>query len=372
MKEVAIIHFMPLENYPPVMNMINYLANQDGIHLSVHSTSPGSNGKRFNNPEVRITRVKLLQSGFHSIIRAISYQIFNLSTFLKILIDKPEVVFYYESSSALPVYIYLKFINKKTRLFIHYHEYFEKDWYNRAMKTIALNHTLELNYLYSRAEWISHTNHFRLEFFKKDNKLDSKILRILPNYPPMNWKSHPISKCDDGPIKFVLIGHTLNFDTMYGKEIIDWVVSQNGKVILDCYLFVFSEELEKYINNFNDELIKVKRNIFYYDIPEVIKNYSVGLILYKTPGMNAKFCASNKLFEYLACGLDVWFPNVMEGSKAYVYKDARPRVIDVDFEKLNQYHDVELFGESNLPEREINYTCETEYEKIYREIIREE
>lgn len=49
--------------------------------------------------------------------------------------------------------------------------------------------------------------------------------------------------------------------------------------------------------------------INYSDLPGVIRAYDVGVILYNGHIANYVFNAPNKLFEYLACGLDVWSPS---------------------------------------------------------------
>ena len=49
------------------------------------------------------------------------------------------------------------------------------------------------------------------------------------------------------------------------------------------------------------------------DFPLIISQYQIGLVLYKGHIPNYIYNAPNKLFEYLACGLDVWYPICMKG-----------------------------------------------------------
>jgi hypothetical protein len=101
---------------------------------------------------------------------------------------KPDIIYYYETYSAWPVYAYLRFFNLKARLFIHNHEYFDNNWYRKGMKLVNWYHRLEVNFLYERAEWISQTNHYRNELFAKDHPLIStKKLEVLRNFPPKKW-----------------------------------------------------------------------------------------------------------------------------------------------------------------------------------------
>ena len=63
----------------------------------------------------------------------------------------------------------------------------------------------------------------------------------------------------------------------------------------------------------------------------------VGVVLYNGHIPNYIYNAPNKLFEYLACGLDVWFPDVMAGSMDYVNKNGFPKVLSIDFNNLNKF-----------------------------------
>jgi hypothetical protein len=55
----------------------------------------------------------------------------------------------------------------------------------------------------------------------------------------------------------------------------------------------------KYINLFE--------SINYFKLPEVLIKYDVGLTIYKGFIPNYIYNVPNKVFEYLACGLKVWY-----------------------------------------------------------------
>ncbi|MFM7166453.1 MAG: hypothetical protein ACKO3T_14530, partial [Planctomycetaceae bacterium] len=53
-------------------------------------------------------------------------------------------------------------------------------------------------------------------------------------------------------------------------------------------------------------------------------------------------------FEYLACGLDVWYPGCMLGIRPYARSDVRPQVLETDFQRLAEL-DVGARQRSGLP-----------------------
>jgi hypothetical protein len=257
-------------------------------------------------------------------------------------------------------------------IYIHYHEYSSPVQYQTGMKLEKHLHSIEKK-LYPNVNWISHTNKFRLNKFKSDQNLidlEGDMLKVMPNYPPQKW-----GKIDKGinateeTIKLVYIGHTLSFDTMYGKEILDWVSVNGKKVKLDCYLHKKPEWIQSYLYNNQISNVNLYDAVMYTDLPQVLIKYDVGLIIYKAHIENFKYNAPNKLFEYLNCGLDVWFPKQMLGAHEYVCEDTRPRVLALDFERLEQYSTSFLLGRADLPRREINYFCEPVYEKLYQAML---
>ena len=59
-------------------------------------------------------------------------------------------------------------------------------------------------------------------------------------------------------------------------------------------------------------------------MPALLADYDIGLILYKAHTKNYKYNAPNKLFEYLVCGLKVFYPDVMLGIKPYITENIIP------------------------------------------------
>jgi hypothetical protein len=104
--------------------------------------------------------------------------------------------------------------------------------------------------------------------------------------------------------------------------------------------------------------------IEYDDIPKLLTQYDVGLVLYKAITLNFKYNATNKFFEYLACDLDVWFPKQMEGCYPYITKDTYPKVVKIDFENLDKIDFHELIFKENLRYSRTDYFAEDAFAEL--------
>ena len=56
MKKLAVIHYMPLEYYPPVTNFLNVAANYNFKQIKVWSTHNIKNRAPFINKDIKINR----------------------------------------------------------------------------------------------------------------------------------------------------------------------------------------------------------------------------------------------------------------------------------------------------------------------------
>ena len=68
--------------------------------------------------------------------------------------------------------------------------------------------------------------------------------------------------------------------------------------------------------------------------------------------------APNKLFEYLACGLDVWFPHLIKSSLPYATESSYPKVLPVNFDKLETYDLKVMIDRTGLEYKPSDYYCE--------------
>ncbi|WP_289055254.1 hypothetical protein [Carboxylicivirga marina] len=405
MIKLVILHYLPIEYYPPVTNLIDYLASErvgDIKQVKVYSTHNVKGreeyqvsrykyqdlkkivDKEIDRSSLIIKRSPFPKESDNSLTRLLKYLHYNLLTLIGLIIYRPNDLLYYESYSAWPVYIYTKYFNRKCRLFIHFHEYASKDWYATTMKQVQYFHRLEKKWLYPRAQWISQTNNDRLQFFHNDHPyIKEEQLRVMPNYPSKDWlkvkgegykekgtKLTPTpSTLNLKPVKLVYVG-SLSFQSTYLRELCEWVLNQNGQVLFDIYAYNLYEDVKSYLKGLNSAWVNYyEQGVEYNEQPKLLAQYDVGLILYKAHNQNYTYNAPNKLFEYLACDLDVWYPNVLQGPKPYDTTTTYPKVIPVDFEHLDVFDWRKAINNDGCKYKASDYFCEEVYKELVDEIV---
>ena len=361
-QKIALLHFMPIEGYPPVQNILNCMNNFKMLATFCFTTH-GKFRTRFQSENKYICRIGSSYVGINKLQLLYTYFIYNLITFLQLVFIKPQVILYYESISCFPAILYKKLF-PKVKLLIHYHEYTSKDEYISGSSFVKLLHAWEIKN-YHLANKISHTNIDRLKKFCIDyNMKENTNQLIVPNYPPKSWSLIANSiKPSVPPLKMVYLGHSLDNETMYVKEIFDFII-QNSNFTLDIFLFYTPEEYKLYSKKTSGR-INFHASLEYKQIPVVLPNYHIGLILYRGKTENYIYNAPNKLFEYLACGLDVWIPKIMVSCQPFL-SDTSPKVLMIDYENLNHFRD---YNVENRQGNQPHFFCENIYYQYINDII---
>ncbi|MBD3296076.1 MAG: hypothetical protein GF392_01755 [Candidatus Omnitrophica bacterium] len=350
---------------------------QKGCELKVFAYENVQGIKEYKNERFAIAKYSFPERKDNKLTKLIKYLRFNLAIVLGLLKVRPDVILYYEPYSAVPVYWYLKLFKPDARLFIHYHEYYPPEHFlDKGMEVARLGNKCERKYLYDKAEWISYTNEERMVLFLKDNPGVSSVkVRAMPNYPPEVWKGRIEEKVTDkrggdGVYRCVYAG-ALSFHDTYIKEFCKWVLRQAGKVQFDIYSFNAQPEVEEYLEGLKSTQINYFRGgVEYNTLPRILSNYDAGLVLYKCNTVNYVWNVPNKVYEYLVCGLDVWFPREMEGAKSLKREDAYPKVIEVDFKALGDYNLEQLFSREGLEYKPYSFSCEEVYEELWEEMCK--
>lgn len=365
MNKLAIVHFQPLELYPPVQNLLQFLQTRHTENeLYIFTTATDKNIRPFKSPGQKFNIIQLGKSGNNIPLlkRYYYYLQFYLGCLFKLIRLKPAKILYYETISSFPVFIYKKYFNSKAEVFIHYHEYTSPGEFDKGMKLVSQFHKKE-KYLYPKASWVSHTNKYRMQQFVADSEpVVINNQHILPNYPPKNWFIQPLTGIEM-PVKIIYVG-ALSLNTMYTIEFAEWVIQQNGKVVWDIYSLNITDDAKDYLNSFASSWINIQPGVEYYDLPVIIKKYAVGVVLYNGHIPNYIDNAPNKLFEYLACGLDVWFPVVMKGSLPYITKGSFPKVMAIDFTKMQNFSLVDAVDRNGYIYKPTSFFCEEALEDI--------
>jgi hypothetical protein len=358
-KNIVIIHYQPLEMFPPVLNSIDFFSENSGDQYALHvfTTATDSIKSFYVNKHANIIRSTQGFKKWGGIGTILRFLFFTVNALFKLIKLKPAAIYYYESHSALPVYLYKKYVNKRVRILIHYHEYMSPEEYRqKGMRVINYAHSKE-RYLYTVAEWISHTNGERMKMFLIDNpSIKRDICHIAPNFPSRKWAVAAKDQRNFNQIyKLVYVGSFGSFDDLYIREVLQWVKKNRGTVSLDIYSFNMPQHISNYIEELKADNIQVKGAVKYDSLPLVLKEYNIGLIMYKATSLNVKYCAPNKLFEYLACGLDVWFPEDMLGCYEYINSESFPKVIKINFRELDRFDVKTAANRNGIKERETDF-----------------
>ncbi len=188
----------------------------------------------------------------------------------------------------------------------------------------------------------------------------------MPNYPPSSWITRARKPWIDRqaqPLRLIYVGSLSLADTFVGP-LVDWLVAHpEAYITLDIFTNNCEPDTLAYIRAIDGGVVRLhEAGVAYQQIPNVLADFDAGLVLYRCRSVNYQYNASNKLFEYLMCGLDVWFPPTMVGVKPYARDDSWPRVIEVDFENLDALDLGGVRSRAGLPHIPWTETCESQLE----------
>ncbi len=363
--KIAIIHFHPIELYPPILNLLDYLTTDGAFEVDVLTTSNNKNWLAdYSNSRVRINRLKFNSGSF--ITRVISYSKFYLYGLFYLIKSKPNSIIYYETYSSISPILYKKVLRRNVKLLCHYHELVLENEYSGMAKIIRIFEKLNIDLL----NWISHTNEDRMELFLSGNNINrnEQIHYVVPNYPPKKWNEYFRPRINEqSQIKLVYIG-AIGCNTMYLHEICEFV-STNSNFTIDFYSNNIDSESQDFFKDVNlCQRITLRNGVNYYDVPNILKEYHIGIVMYKPFSVNTVQAVSNKLFEYLACGLDVICSDDMIHTYHYQRTNLRPFVKLIDFQNLPQTLPKAIENMGELAYSTVSYFCENEYQKIVKYI----
>ncbi len=374
MTKLVILHFSPLELYPPVQNLLNVLGKKNAEkRITVLTTNVSVSTLKnieYCSPGIKIKRLGVSGIQIGTFKRYLTYFYFNIGALVTLIFKRPESLLYFETISSFPAYLYKKYFNSKVNVFIHYHEYTSPDEYEKGMIQTRYFHKYE-KWIYQRSNWLSHTNEYRLKQFVDDIKpVIINNPRVLPNYPPENWPCKQIDHIGT-PVKAVYIG-ALSLKTMYVKQFVEYVIEQKGNLLFDIYAYNIDGETKRYLQGQNNDWIKLKAGVNYLDLPDILKQYEVGVVLYKGHISNYIYNAPNKLFEYYASGLDIWFPQIMKGSLPYVTHNTYPKIMALDFDRLNDKQLNNLSQRNGYEHKQPLFTCENVLEPLISKLMKDD
>jgi hypothetical protein len=377
--KIAILHQLPLEYYPPVTNAIRYFSERDDLRVMVISTENEKGRPAYVNGQVVVKRIRSGRSA-DSILQRWRHSLNWHWQAAKALAEfEPDVLLYFEPHSAMAAAIYFRWFNGIARIFIHHHEYYTpSDYHQRGNRLTRINHFFECRALLPRADWVSQTNSDRLRLFHAEHPtVAENKLRVLPNYPPEHWMTgfvpavlddscRRISRSSDigGAAlltRLVYVGSLSLRDTFIGP-LVNWLrENPSAGLTLDVFAYNTDSATREFLQQASGDKITLhEHGVEYDELPVLLRQFDVGVILYRCRTVNYQYNASNKLFEYLMCGLDVWYPPTMLGVKPYAREDVWPRVIEVDFEQMEAIDLAKLRSRSGLLHTPWTESCESQ------------
>lgn len=368
-RKLIIIHFQPLERFPPVMNLLDFLSAKNDKNIVTITTKNKKESllQEYTNTSIRIIRTPaIVPKSFFRLFNYLRFYGYSLWLLIRL---KPSVVLYFETLSSWPALIYKRLRKNNLNLLLHCHEYTSPKDYN-DMWLVRMMHRMETKMYPTSYKWISHTNQVRMEQFKKDHDLPNVnpgIFHIMPNYPPKSWANYQSDFMLSDKIRLVFVG-SLGFENMYLKEIVNWITLNKDRISLDFYSYNIDQKAQKFLNSVPHDSIQFHEGCSYNELPSVLKKYDVGLVLYKAYNFNHINGISNKVYEYLACGLDVWFPKDNTYMLSIVRENEFPKIIALDFKNLVSFDYKNSVERNCLDKSSNNYFAENIYEEISNEI----
>lgn len=366
--KVAILHWFPLEQFPPAQNLINTLGSDPRFDVVCCTTQKPNEENPFTNSSVRIRRSCFPSSGSHFLIRLFRFLSYPWLCLFTILWQRPAVLIYYEPHSAPAAFLSLM-LWPRCKLLIHYHEYRDPQHFlDRGNSLARLGHWFEKRWLFRKAEWISHTNQDRIRLFLDDcPEVSPTKMHALPNLPPQAWIEAKDKKGQSqrDTLRLVYIG-AISLHDCYLEPLLRWFEKVHPhNITLDLFINNVDPATKSFLAAQNQKGLTIHlEGVPYNQLPTILPAYDIGLILYRCNSTNYVYNAPNKLFEYLACGLNVIYPTQMLGVSPYARSECSPWVKSIDFENLEELT-IEQLKSWSGPYKPWEDSCE----KVYRPLL---
>jgi len=363
--KIAVLHQLPIEMYPPVTNWLRSVRNSQGWETVVITSLNQRGLVPAVLPGVSLILYRFGRNSDSGPLRWLLFLLWRVRGAVRLFREKPDAVLSVEVHSALAVWIWKILLRGRGKLLIHHHEYYTLADYRRPENRLTRINRFFEDQLLRRAVWVSQTNSDRLRLFRQDHpELTDAQCYVPPNYSPAAWlqqveRSALWPRAASGPLRLVYVGSVSLHDTYIGP-LVEWLLSpENTSCTLDIYCYNLDNATRSFLERHHGGRITFHAGgVDYDDLPKVLGRYDVGLILYRCTTVNFVYNASNKLFEYLTCGLDVWYPPCMLGVAPYARSTAVPRVLETDFNNMETLDISPRKTRRHLPTIPWTTTCE--------------
>jgi len=150
-----------------------------------------------------------------------------------------------------------------------------------------------------------------------------------------------------------------SFEDTFIREVVEWVERHPETVTLHVAGNNVSSDVWEWLESRRAPNITYDRGGFPYGaLPELLGRFDVGLILYKGNTANFVHNVPNKAIEYLACGLNVWYPIQMDGMEAFHRDHSSLSLRQIDFERLGDVTAAGVVARDTAAGTEFPFTAE--------------
>lgn len=337
--KIACLHVLPLEYYPPARNALAFMSRRE--RWSVRAwTSRNRRGLREWTPKgVEVSRPRDTDPRSVMPLRIGGYLAWHIRAAAEVAAWKPDALLSIEPHSALAAWIYYRFFRGSAPLFIHHHEYYAPADFSRpGMRLLRATMELEREYLFARARWVSETNAERLRLLLEWNtRITPNASRVWPNYPPADWvarASATQSRHVAALTRFIYLG-SASFEDTYIREVVEWVAKRPA----GCTLHVAGDNIAGDVRDWlrmrgYSNVTFDFSGVDYGELPRFLSRFDVGLVLYRGSTLNFVHNVPNKAVEYLASGLEVWYPREMTAMTRFRDDNRGEPVREMDFRAM--------------------------------------
>ena len=156
---------------------------------------------------------------------------------------------------------------------------------------------------------------------------------------------------------------------MFVREFADFVIRGTGKIRWDVFAPDASEEVCGFFAGLNSPHIGFfKKHIPHDELPKLFSGYDVGLLLYRGASKNFEYSESNKFYEYMSCGLDVWFPVRLKTLLKYQNGSVYPKVTALDFEHLENVDVDAICSHAGAKHRHLYFSSEQAADEFFEQL----
>ena len=303
-KILVIVHYAPVDLYPPVQNLISELVGEPNLEVRLITGYPYLSD--FVN--VRSPRGWFAYERFPWLHHL--WWFFTL--WKKAWVWKHEKWLLYEANS----YPALLALASERDIWLHFHEYRRpknpesilERWYETRIRSF-LHKTYR----------VSHVTDARIKLLKEElgQSSDVKFERMW-NCPRFQWADGAL-KSDELPKTIVVVGALGK--SCWASEVIESMKKQNKYT-----LHVYGKD-----SFTSTERVQFKGWVNYSELPSVLERYRVGLVWYNGNSTNVKTSISNKIFEYLHSGLHVLLSADLKEAELSLFPQYRNHISITDF-----------------------------------------